>query len=354
LTTPRIALDAFGGDDCPRAEVEAAVQAAREGVHVIMVGDQGALEGLLTRHADAAGLPIEIRHASEVIGMDEAPAKAVRGKTDASMPVCFGLVRAGEAGAVVSAGNSGAMLACGLFKYGRIKGVDRPAIVTNLPTKKGVVSMLDVGANVECRPVNLVQFAAMGAVYARLRHDRQRPKVGLLSNGSEEGKGTELTRATHQVLEGLSGSDFEYAGNVEGKDVFSGDIDVVVTDGFTGNIALKMAEGAGVFVGGLLRRAVSERLLAKAGALLMKPALDEVRRATDLDSYGGALLLGVDGIAMICHGGAGPRGIARAIGQGARFLDQELTPAVRAAIDGVREIIEGDAEANDGPEATEA
>jgi glycerol-3-phosphate acyltransferase PlsX len=299
------------------------------------------------------GLPIEIHHASEVIGMDEAPAKAVRAKTDASMPVCFGLVREGEAGAVVSAGNSGAMLACGLLKYGRIEGVDRPAIVTNLPSKKGVVSMLDVGANVECRPVNLVQFAVMGAVYARLRHDRRHPTVGLLSNGSEEGKGTELTRAAHRVLEGISGSGLEYVGNIEGKDVFSGDVDVVVTDGFTGNIALKMAESAGVFVAGLLRRAVSERPLAKAGALLMKPALDEVRSATDLDSYGGALLLGVDGIAMICHGGAGPRGIARAVGQGARFLDQELTPALRAAIEGFREPLERDAEPNDGAEETE-
>src|SRR5690606_7452907 len=256
---PTIALDAFGGDHCPGPEVEGALLAARAGTRVILVGDRGKLELELRRHPGWDALPLSIHHASEVITMEDSPAKAVRSRPDASMPVCFDLVRQGKAHAVMSAGNSGAMLACGLFKYRRIKGVDRPALVTSLPTQATApgadawVDLLDVGANVECRPINLVQFAVMGAVYAAFKHGKAEPKVGLLSNGTEDGKGTELTRAVHRLLSSAELRGLRYVGYVEGHDLLTGEVDVVVTDGFTGNVALKIAEATGRLIGHWLR-----------------------------------------------------------------------------------------------------
>lgn len=238
-----IALDAFGSDNCPDVEVEAAVIAARGGHSIILVGDQPILERSLGRFDGVSRLPLRIHHASETIVMDDSPAKAVRGKPDASMPVCFDLVRRGEANAVISAGNSGAMLACGLFKFGRIKGVDRPAIVNNVPGPRSSCALLDMGANVECKPLNLVQFAVMGAAFATCTQGKARPRVGVLANGSEEGKGTDLTRAAHRLLREGPSAAFSYVGYVEGKDLFSAEVDVVITDGFTGNIALKVLEG---------------------------------------------------------------------------------------------------------------
>jgi glycerol-3-phosphate acyltransferase PlsX len=334
MTTPvRIALDAFGGDDCPAAEVAGAVEAARDGVHVILVGDASRLTDVLRGYPDHEGLPIRIHHAPQVITMDDSPSKAVRAKPDASMPVCFDLVRVGEADAVMSAGNSGAMLACGLFKYRRIKGIDRPAIVTSLPTAKDFVSFLDVGANVECRPINLTQFAVMGAVYARFKHKREHPRVGVLSNGTEEGKGTDLTRATHRLLDEHPSDDFTYVGYVEGDGLFSGDVDVVVTDGFTGNVALKIAEATGRLIGKWLRRAVESGPRSKLGALLMRPAFAELKSMLDPDSYGAAPLLGVGGGAFICHGKSSPQAISTSLQLAARSVSEELIPRLRDAVE---------------------
>jgi glycerol-3-phosphate acyltransferase PlsX len=327
-----IALDAFGSDNCPDVEVEAAVIAARGGHSIILVGDQPILERSLGRFDGVSRLPLRIHHASETIVMDDSPAKAVRGKPDASMPVCFDLVRRGEANAVISAGNSGAMLACGLFKFGRIKGVDRPAIVNNVPGPRSSCALLDMGANVECKPLNLVQFAVMGAAFATCTQGKARPRVGVLANGSEEGKGTDLTRAAHRLLREGPSAAFSYVGYVEGKDLFSAEVDVVITDGFTGNIALKVLEGTARALVDFLRDAIRGSRMSKLGALLMRPAFKVLKQRVDPDSYGGAPLLGVRGIAIICHGGATPRAMVNAVRLTDSYLKQGLTPGLCEAI----------------------
>jgi len=241
-----VAVDAMGGDNAPAPEVEGAVAAVRERIaKVVLVGDRAALRTQLEAHGAASLDGLSVHHASEVIRMDDHPAVAAKGKKDSSMRVAFDLAKERTVDAVVSAGNSGAMLACGLFVMRRLPGVERPGIVTTFPTVNGVCALIDTGANVECRPETLAQFAVLGAVYARLLHGKARPKVGLLSNGEEQIKGTELTRGTHKLLSapGVE-KDFEFIGYVEGRDIFSGDVDVVVTDGFTGNVVLKTSEGA--------------------------------------------------------------------------------------------------------------
>ncbi len=331
--TGKIAIDAFGGDNCPEIEIEAAVSAARNGLRIILVGDEAKLRERLAKVGARERATIEIRHASEVITMEDIPSKAIRNKRDASMPVCFDLVRAGEADAVVSAGNSGMMLACGLFKFRRIRGVDRPAIVTCFPNPKDVTVLLDMGANVDCKPINLVQFAVMGAVYARVEHGKRRPVVGLLSNGSEASKGTDLTRAAHRLLRAHPSEVFEYAGYIEGKDLFAGEIDVVVTDGFTGNVVLKTVEGTARLIVNLLREAVdASPMRAKLGARLMRPAFDQFKRKSDPDSYGGAPLLGVDGTAVICHGGASVRAMLNGIRLADRLAKRGTAPGLRDAL----------------------
>ena len=327
----RIALDAFGGDGCPTAEVRGAIEATRRGVKILLVGDEARLRKALAAEGGASvegGASIEIRHAPDVIAMDDHPAKAVRAKPDASMPTCFRLVNEGEADAAMSAGNSGAMLACGLFQYRRIKGVDRPALVTSLPTRDhDWVALLDVGANVECKPINLVQFAVMGAVYSRFKHGKERPRVGLLSNGTEDSKGTDLTRAVHGLLSAHPLEDYDYLGYVEPEGLFRGAVDVVVTDGFSGNIALKIAEATGRLVGGWVRDAVMNGgTIGKLGAAMMKGTFAELRAMLDPDNYGAAPLLGVDGVAFICHGGASPAAIANSAELAARSVHEDLMP----------------------------
>ena len=335
-----IALDAFGGDNCPDVEVKAAVQASRDGIPVLLVGDRDKLAAALARldlhgidpEGAVPGLPLRIHHASEIITMDDTPSKVVRSKTDASMPVCFDLVKQGKARAVVSAGNSGAMLACGLLKFGRLKGIDRPAIGASVPRLGGQCVLLDMGANVECKPINLVQFAVLGAIFARTSHRVARPRVGVLSNGTEAAKGTELTRAAHRALGAHPSPDFSYIGYVEGKDIFRDGCDVVVTDGFTGNVALKVIEATAVAFAAQLRASVEERTLSKVGALLMRPALAQFKSRLDPDSYGGAPLLGVDGVTIISHGGASPTALYNGIRVAAQYAAGDLTPALRTAV----------------------
>lgn len=327
-----IALDAFGTDACPDVEVEGAVMAARRGVQVLLVGDEARIRSALARFEDHGRLPITTFHAPDSIRMEDSPAKAVRNKPEASMPVCFDRVKAGDADAVMSAGNSGAMLACGLFKYRRIKGVDRPALVTSMPTVDGFVNLLDAGGTVDCRPINLVQFAVLGAVYNRFKHGRSKPRVGVLSNGTEEGKGTELTRMTHAVLVDYDAEDFEYVGYVEGHHLFGGEVDVVVTDGFTGNVALKIAEATGRLIGSWLKRAVTSSTRSKLGGLLLKPAFDDLKTMLNPDTYGAAPLLGVSGMAFICHGGSSAGAIARALELATRSVDEALLPQMGSAL----------------------
>ena len=335
---PRIAVDAMGSDAAPRVELEGVLAAVRSrGVQVILVGDEPRLR------AELAALgshdkkdPIVVRHAPDVITMHDSPSMAVKQKKQSSMRVCFDLVKAGEADAVVSAGNSGAMMACGLFVLGRLPGVERPAIVTTFPTKAGECALLDMGANVDPKPTVLAQFAVLGSVYARLLHGKTKPKVGLLSNGSEDHKGTPLTRDAHQLLtrpDPAGDADFTYVGYVEGRDIFRGQVDVVVTDGFTGNVVLKSVEGAAEVILDMVREEVARSgWLSKLGAALMTGALKRLRRRTDYAEHGGAPLLGVDGVALICHGGSNAMAMKNAVFVADRFAQMGLRKELTAAV----------------------
>jgi glycerol-3-phosphate acyltransferase PlsX len=326
-----IAVDAMGGDHCPEPELDGAVAAAREGSSIILVGDRATVGAALEARG-AKGLPIEIAHASQVVTMEDHPASAYKRKRDSSMRVCFDLVKRGDAAAVVSAGNSGAMLACGLFVLGRVPGIDRPGIVSTLPSAAGPCALLDMGANVELRAQNLAQFAVMGAVYAKLLHGHERPRVGLLSNGTEEHKGTELLREAHRLLKGAPVPlAFDYLGFLEGRDIWNGRADVVVTDGFTGNVVLKTAEGVADTLAKMLRQAVENSTLGKAGGLLLRRSFREMKRKLDWAEYGGAPLLGVQGIAMMCHGSSPARAIKNAILGARAFAKRDLAGAVQAA-----------------------
>jgi phosphate acyltransferase len=334
----RIAVDAMGTDNAPAVEVAGVLGAlAKSDLSIILVGDEENLRGHLAACEPALRARVQIRHAPDVIRMDDAPSIAVKQKKQSSMRVCFDLVKSGEAHALVSAGNSGAAMACGLFVLGRLEGVDRPAIVTSFPTMRGPCALLDMGANVDTKATVLAQFATMGAVYSRLQHKTARPRVGLLSNGSEEHKGTNLTRETHKLLE-RAGVDsesaaFDYVGYVEGRDIFKGEADVVVTDGFTGNVILKSCEGLVEWIFHLARTEIAAAgFWSKVGAWLMKPAFRNMKRRADYAETGGAPLLGVDGVVMICHGGSQPRAIQNAILAAERFCQSNLGNESQSAI----------------------
>ncbi len=306
----KVAVDVMGGDNAPVVEIEGAIAAVREfGVPVVLVGDIERVRQELAKH-DCEGLDITLRHASEVVGMHDSATDAVRKKKDSSIRVAFELVKNGEADAVVSAGNSGATMAAGMFVLKRLSGIERPAIAQVFPTLHGHTLVLDVGGNVDCKPVHLVQFAIMGEVYARLVMGVAQPKIGLLSNGEEESKGNDLTRETSALLRKIS---LDYVGYVEGRDIFTGLVDVVVCDGFVGNVVLKLSEGLVESVGKMLREEIGRSMLAKTGYLLAHRAFANFKKKVDYAEYGGAPLLGIDGVGMICHGGSNPKAIKNAI-----------------------------------------
>lgn len=306
----RIAVDAMGGDFAPAVVVEGSIKAATEfGISIVLVGDKTKVEAELKRHGYHQS-NITVRHASEVVGMDESPVQAIRRKKDSSLKVCFDIVNAGEAGAVVSAGNSGAAMAAGMLFFRKMKGVDRPAIAVCVPTMKNPTVLLDVGGNVDCKPVHLQQFAAMGEIYARYILKKDRPRVGLLSNGEEEGKGNELTRETNTLLKKSS---MNYVGYIEGRDIFHGDIDVVVADGFVGNVVLKLSEGLIEAVTAMLKNELMASVPTKIGYLLAKGAFKQLKKKIDYAEFGGAPLLGIDGVCFISHGRSNPKAIKNAI-----------------------------------------
>jgi glycerol-3-phosphate acyltransferase PlsX len=306
-----IALDAMGGDHAPRAEVEGAVLAARElGVRVVLVGIEEKVRQELNRHRHR-GLPIEILQAAEVITMSDSPSHAFRRKKESSMHVAARLVRDGKADALVTAGNTGAAMTVARFVLGTLPSVDRPALAAAFPNMKEKVSViLDVGANVDSKPEQLVQFAVMGEIYYRTIWGVRKPRVALLSIGEEEMKGNELTR---EVSNRLKQASFNFTGNVEGRDVFRGDVDVIVCDGFIGNIALKISEGLVEHIGGMLKKAIKSSLTSQLGYALSKRAFDDFRKRTDYSEYGGAPLLGVRGVTIIGHGRSNPNAIKNAI-----------------------------------------
>ena len=326
-----VAVDAMGGDHAPGPEVEGAVAAVREKLaQVVLVGDEQRLNSEIAKHGHPKGLTI--RHASQVIAMDEHPGVAAKSKKDSSMRVSFELAKHGQVDAVVSAGNSGAMMACGLFVMKRLSGVDRPGIVTTFPTKTGLCALMDMGANVECRPQTLAQFAVLGSLYARVLHSKPKPKVGLLSNGEEASKGTELTRGAHRMLSMPLDKDFEYVGYVEGKDIFTGRLDVVVTDGFTGNVLLKTAEGASGAIFELLKEEILKSSMGKVGALMLRNVFKRLRKKLDWDEHGGAPLVGVDGVAILCHGRSNAKAIKNGIRVAASFAEAKLPSAITESI----------------------
>ncbi len=307
----KIAVDAMGGDFAPQNIVEGAHLAAREyGIAVVLVGDQEMVRKELARHPGSDSLPLTVVHASEAVGMDESPLTPIRKKKDSSIKVAYDLVKKGEAGALFSAGNSGAVLATAVFVLEKLKGVDRPAIGTIFPTLKGWTLLLDAGANVDCKSFHLVQFAIMGEAYAKYVLKIKKPEVGLLSNGEEESKGNELIRETNALLRKSS---IGYVGPVEGRDIFNGRVDVVVCDGFVGNAALKICEGLAEAIGSMIKEEVKGSFMAKLAYLLARGAVNDIKKKLDYSEYGGAPLLGVDGVVIIGHGRSSAKAVKNAI-----------------------------------------
>ncbi|MFZ0580266.1 MAG: phosphate acyltransferase PlsX [Candidatus Acidiferrales bacterium] len=332
-----IALDAMGGDHAPRAEVEGAIVAARElGVRILLVGNEAVVRQELNRHGHR-GLQIEIVNATDVITMSDSPSQAFRRKKESSVHVAARLVRDGKAEALVSMGNTGAVMTVARFVLGTLAAVDRPALAAAFPNmKEKVTVILDVGANVDSKPEQIEQFAVMGEIYYRTIWATKRPRVALLSIGEEEMKGNDLVREAAARLKQLH---LNFVGNVEGRDVFRGDVDVIVCDGFIGNIALKISEGLVEHIGGMLKKAIKSSLKSQVGYVLSKDAFDSFRKRTDSSEYGGAPLLGVRGITIIGHGRSNPNAIKNAIRVAselcrARFnekIEQELSAAAAVA-----------------------
>src|SRR6266513_3178677 len=322
-----IAVDAMGSDRAPKPEVEGAIQAARRfGIPVTLVGPQEVLRAELARHPFAGSLPLSIVHASEVISMDDKAVQAVRAKRDSTMRVGLRLVRNGDAAAFISAGNTGAAMATAKMVLGGLPGVDRPALVAIIPTAVGTVTaLLDVGANVDCKPHNLEQFAMMGEIYFRSMFGTSRPRVGLLSIGEEEGKGNEVTREAYQLLKQLP---INFVGNVEGRDIYNGKIDVIVADGFVGNVALKTSEGVANLVRATLKESLKATITRQVGYLLSRSAFADVKKRLDHTEYGGAPLLGVKGVCFITHGSSNANAIKNAIRVAAEFAERKINDKI--------------------------
>ncbi|NTY01891.1 phosphate acyltransferase PlsX [Deinococcus sp. JMULE3] len=325
-----VALDAMGGDHGAAPNVEGAVQAARAGVPVILVGDRVKLHAELGRHAGSASLPIEVVEATDVIGMDEH-ASDVRSRTQASINVASRLVKEGRASAVVSMGHSGATMASALLTLGRIKGVERPAILTHLPAKGGFTTLLDAGANADVKATYYAQWARLASVYLKVVEDRDNPTVGLLSIGEEDHKGSALVLEAHGLLRDLHGRGVNFHGNVEGRDIFRNTTDIVVTDGFTGNVVLKLAEGEAKVLFGWVKEALQSSLKSKLGGLMVRGALRGLAERMDPSTYGASILIGVRGLAFIGHGSADARAVKNALLRAARAHEANLVPRLEAA-----------------------
>ena len=335
----RIAVDAMGGDTGPKVVVPGAIDAARARpgeIKLLLVGREEEIRPYL---GDVDPAWVEIVHASENIEMNEAPAQAIRRKKDASISVALRMIREGRADAMVSAGNTGAVVASSLLTIGRLHGVSRPAISTVWPNKKRGAVVLDVGANHECTPKNLVQFAIMGSVFAHYHMGLERPRVGLLNIGEEKSKGNDLVRDSYALLE--KDPRIHFVGNVEGRDVFDGAADVVVCDGFVGNVILKFSESIYSFLAHLVRDEIRRGIMAKAGALLMKRAFGSIRSQLDYAEYGGAPLLGVKGVVIISHGKSSRRAIRNAILVAAKSVNANVNRHIEESFNtGISHVVE--------------
>jgi glycerol-3-phosphate acyltransferase PlsX len=322
----KIAVDAMGSDSAPVVEVEGAIQAAEQyGLGIVLVGLEERLRELLAKQS-TGGLSIEIVHASEVITMTDGAATAVRRKRDSSIRVAARLMHGGAVSGIVSAGNTGAVMATSKLVMGTLPVVDRPALSTVLPTQKGKPAiLLDVGANVDCKPLHLEQFAIMGDIYSRAIFGIRRPRVGLLSIGEEDTKGNELTK---EAFKSLKRAPLNFIGNVEGRDIFKGDVDVIVCDGFTGNVALKLSEGLIETFREMLGQELRKTLQAKVGYILSQHAFREFSRRLDYSEYGGAPLLGINGITIVCHGRSNANAIKNAIRVAGEFSKHNVNQII--------------------------
>jgi glycerol-3-phosphate acyltransferase PlsX len=320
----KIAVDAMGGDFAPEQIVFGAIRAARKyRCAIVLVGDEPQIRKVLSKEPDWESLGITIVHTTQIIAMGEHPTAAVRQKKDSSLVVATRLVKDGKCDAVLSAGSTGAAVTAALLLLGRIKGIDRPTIATPMPTPKGVTLLLDSGANVDSKPKNLVQSALMGSIYAEYVFNVKNPRVGLLNIGEEETKGNEQAKATYPLLQEMHTINF--VGNAEGRDVPKGNVDVVICDGFVGNVVLKFAEGLAKTILKLIREAVKDGgLMAKLGALLLMPTLKKLGRRLDVTEYGGAPLLGVNGCCIIAHGSSNAKSICSAIGAANDYVESNV------------------------------
>lgn len=331
----RIAVDAMGGDHAPRVVVEGAVQAARIfSDEIILVGRQEEVRQELARMRDVPAT-VSVVHASEVIAMDDSPATSVRKKKDSSMNVAAKLVKDGKAEAVVSAGNTGAMVCAASLFLRNLAGIDRPGIGVILPTLKGAAQLIDAGANIDAKPVHLLQYGIMGTVYSRYIFQKKNPTVGLLNIGEEEGKGTDFVKETFKLLE--QQKNINFIGNVEGRDIYVGNCDVIICEGFIGNVVLKVSEGLADAIKQMLKRHLSSSLLTKLGALLSASAFRSLKKDIDYSEYGGAPLLGIDGVCIIAHGGSSANAIKNAIRVARETVEYNVNQHIIAAIAGERE-----------------
>lgn len=330
-----IAVDAMGSDRAPRPEVEGAILACRHhNVRVLLVGREpevrAELEREFERHPTARNLPIETVHATEVIGMGEKASTAIRSKRDSSMRVGLRLVREGRAAGFVTAGNTGAAMACAKMVLGTLPGADRPALAAVFPTAAGTAAiLLDVGANVDCKPHNLEQFAVMGEIYSRSIFGIQKPRVGLLSIGEEEGKGNDLTREAYPLLRRLP---LHFVGNVEGRDLYNGKLDVIVCDGFVGNVALKVSEGLVSTVRYLLKESLKSTISSQVGFLLSRRAFEDFKKRLDYAEYGGAPLLGIKGVCIVGHGSSNATALKNAIRVAAQFAETRINDRIEKGL----------------------
>lgn len=323
-----IAIDAMGGDNAPYEIVKGAVAASKLwDVKILLVGQESLINKELSLY-NTQELDIEVIHATEVIEMGESPAKAIKRKKDSSIVKAFGLVSEGRAQAFVSAGNTGACMAAAFFILGRLKGIERPAIAALLPTINHTPAVLiDAGANSDCEPEMLIQFAQMGSIFSSKVIGINNPRVGTLNIGGEDSKGNALSVATYKMLkENPRGLNF--VGNIEGRDVFLGECDVIVCDGFSGNVTLKVAEGVAKMLLAIIKYELSQSLITKLGAYLAKPAFRTVKKRIDYEEYGGSLLLGVNGICVIAHGGSNDSAIKNAIRVGMESVQKDVTKKI--------------------------
>jgi glycerol-3-phosphate acyltransferase PlsX len=335
----RIAVDAMGGDYAPEAIVHGGIEAVRAGkgeYEVVFVGDEEQIKDCLSRHFRIHDLPTSIYHASQKIEMHETPTTALKQKPGASIAVAMELHKRGEVDAVISAGHTGAAMTAAFLSLGRIEGVKRPAIGSLIPYGHGVgvTLLIDVGANLECKPINLLQFGVMGSIYMKNVYKVPLPKIGLLNIGEESTKGTDLIKEAYQLL---ADSHLNFHGNVEGRDVMDGKVDVIVCEGFVGNVVLKFAESFNGVYSKTLKRKVGKKVFSNVGAFLLKPTFERLRRIYDYEEYGGVPLLGINGTCIICHGSSTPKAIKNAVREASTMIRQRVNQKISNELVGMKE-----------------